>query len=227
MAIAHDADSNTGSNGASSLTWSHTCTGSNLCLIVGINASDETVTTSSVKYNGVSMIFAKRQVNANDGNWAEIWYLANPATGANNVVATFSENMMVMAGAVSLTGVDQTNPLDATAGASGDSNPVTVNITSVADNAWAVDSVQASAQTDTPVVGAGQTSSWIRPQSTSHGMGSYEGPKTPAGSITMSWSNIQVFREWATAVATFKPAAEGGGGGPSITSSKTLLGVGA
>jgi hypothetical protein len=59
--------------------------------------------------------------------------------------------------------------------------------------------------------GGGQTNRWEIETGNSSGAGSHEGPKTPAGSVTMSWSTTN--GAWAISAMSLKPAAEGGGGG--------------
>lgn len=210
MAILFDASSNTSDSSATSLTWDHTCTGADRLLIVGINLHETTDldrVVSGITYNGVALTQAKTQVDDSNNITADLWYLINPASGQNSVVASFvGINLFAVGGAISLTGADQISQPDATNGATGSGNPVTVDITTLNDNCWVVDSIFAFAQSNTPAEGDGQVARWVVPISTSHGFGSSEGPKTPAGLVTMSWSNIQAARDWVTAVASFRPA---------------------
>src|SRR4051794_29203748 len=122
MAIAHDASSDSsGQDGTlvTSLTWSHTCTGSNLVLLVGFVASDGTDADrviQSITYNGVGMTQAVLNDDTARDLTAGIYYLVAPATGAHNIVITFNGGTVTDCGGVgvSFTGVDQSNPLDAT-----------------------------------------------------------------------------------------------------------------
>src|SRR5689334_10397419 len=126
MAIAFDAASgNTDNSGAvTSLTWSHTCTGGALTLVVAVSisqATNGTVTCTGVTYNSVPMT----QVDVADANGAGgrvkvyLFYLPAPATGAHNVVATISGvldgNKQFAGEAQSYTGTDTTNALDSSA----------------------------------------------------------------------------------------------------------------
>ena len=91
-------------SGASSLTWAHTCTGSNLILLVcgGAGSTSAAQTLTGVTYNGATMGAALWSVN--EGTWCSHagFKLANPDTGgAWNVIATFSGNSQIAAIAAS------------------------------------------------------------------------------------------------------------------------------
>lgn len=198
MAIAYD----TQTIGANSTTpVSHTCTGSNRLLIVGVLIGDTTTTVSTLTYNSVSLAQANRRTSTNMG--VELWYLANPASGANNIALTLSAAQDYKIFALSLTGVHQASPLDANNTGTGSTDP-SVSVTTVADNSWVVDIV-ASFGSDL-VVGAGQTqrinTTWLGGDL--YGSASTEGPKTPAGAVTMSWT--QTDSEWVSCAASFAPA---------------------
>jgi len=117
MAIAFDTASN-GTYGATaaSISWSHTCSGSNRLLIVcvgedyAINGGNP---ITGVTYNGVAMTLWKRQLALSSVNYASVWYLVAPATGTNTITVTGSiSNTWELAGcSASYTGVDQTTPL--------------------------------------------------------------------------------------------------------------------
>ena len=120
MAIAFDANSR-GNNNAfhTSLTWSHTCTGSNLVLIVGTSVESDSApntaqTVSGITYNGVALTkIISKYITGNTDNGCELWYLIAPSTGANNVVVTYTGQVDgSFGGALSFTGVDQSNPVD-------------------------------------------------------------------------------------------------------------------
>ncbi|TLX90775.1 MAG: hypothetical protein E6K93_05565, partial [Thaumarchaeota archaeon] len=81
-------------------------TGSNRALIVVVEANNNVAST--ITYNGIPMTKAISSFTSND---AEIWYQANPASGAHNIVVTMAGSTSVIVGAYSLFGVDQTNPI--------------------------------------------------------------------------------------------------------------------
>src|SRR6476619_6975756 len=97
MAVAFDAvgPSSAGAgaagvSGAGALTWSHTCTGSQLLLLVGVGVGGAISdgNTVAVTYNGVSMTdcgAGKIHTNAGTLGFVQLFYLIAPATGANTV----------------------------------------------------------------------------------------------------------------------------------------------
>lgn len=122
MALALDANSR-GNNSAAhtSLTWSHTCTGSELVLYVLTSVESDTgghtaQTVSGITYNTVALTkITSKYVTGDTDNGCEIWRLIAPATGANNIVVTYTGEVDGSFGAgVSFTGADQTDPDEAT-----------------------------------------------------------------------------------------------------------------
>lgn len=112
MAVAFDnavAAQNFGAP-ATTLTWSHTVTGSNPSLFVGFIVLGAVDVVTSVTYNSVALT---RSVAVNDtangdlGNsWLYMYVLPNCATGANNVVITASIPVNPAAVSASYTGTD-------------------------------------------------------------------------------------------------------------------------
>jgi len=211
MAIAHDASSSTTGSSVSSLTFSHTCSGSDRILMVATSVFDDTSqaerTVASVTYNGVSMTRIDRQDAGNIA--AELWYLIAPATGANNVVVTLgATNPFAIAGASSYTGVAQTSPVEANAKASGWSQTATVNVTTIANNSMVVDSTSKYDTTEALSVGADQTSNHNTSVGSGYGIrgASSREAKAAAGSVTMSWTWTTTNRDWAIVAASIKEA---------------------
>lgn len=169
MALAIDATSNSGDlTSVSSATWSHTCTGSNLILIVGANSrgvkSDTNTTVTGVTYNGVAL--TKIRADQIDGSSApdtfrgrsELWYLIAPATGAHNVVVTLTGTVTATGcGAVSFTGAIQgAGAIDAHNGATANTDTTpSVNVTVVASNCYLIDTIYS--RSDTLAKDASQT----------------------------------------------------------------------
>lgn len=218
MAIAFDAASSGQSESGSSLTFSHTCTGSNLLLLVGV-ASNSTNGTdvSGVTYNGVAMTLIGTKASADNETY--LFRLVAPAAGANNVVVSFTEDRIIRAGAVSVTGVNQATPIGATGNASGSGTDITVDVTTDTANSWILDAIASGAgAAHTLTVGAGQTSRWDLNGGANNrrGAGSTE-PTTTTGAYTMNWTS-SVSHVWATFAAEVHEAA--------VTGSKNLLLVG-
>src|SRR5438093_5533048 len=86
--INFDAKSHGTSTSGTSTTVSHTCSGSNLVLLVFAGTHDS-FGASSVAYNSVSLTqVANRSTRADlVGHW---WYLPSPALGAHDIVVTWS-----------------------------------------------------------------------------------------------------------------------------------------
>lgn len=187
MALALDASSgHRTTTTANSLTWAHTNTGSNRILVVGAFTDSGADDITGVTYNAVTMTqVGKRQ--GPTGQWTYLYYLIAPATGANNIVASFTGTADLAGFGISFTGAKQTGQPDASVTNSGASSPGTTTLTTVADNSRAVVIFRA---------GAGwtaSTNSTLVPNTNSGGQqaSDYIGAfytnfdKTPAGSLNM------------------------------------------
>lgn len=145
MAIAFDASATASSNptAGSPQTFSHTCSGTNRILFVGmmVRGGTPAVTVTGVTYAGVSMTQVGTGVNYDSTNSRnQIWYLVNPATGANTVSVSVSGNSgPVSSYSVSYTGASQTGVPDASNTNSSSASNVTSlasSVTTVAANCW-------------------------------------------------------------------------------------------
>lgn len=212
--IAFDAASSCTPVTASSFTWSHTTSGSNRILIVGVALRNNlSQTVSSVAYAGTSLTLIGVQ-NQGTIDRVELWRLVAPATGANNVVVTLSASAKTACGAVSLTGVDQTSPIDQSGFALGTNSTPSVGVTTVANNAWLVDAVaffSTGIGLPSGSAGLGQTERWSGYTETGggainvRGKGSTKGPVTPAGAVVMDWT-LGASTDWAIGAVALKPA---------------------
>jgi hypothetical protein len=172
-------------------------------LIVGVainNTSRQTV--SSVTYGGVSMTQVPGGT-ATQGTLAraELWYLTNPPTGANDVVVTFSANAISRAGAISFTGVNQATPLGTANGANNRTSTATVDVSS-ATNEVVVDVVAMESTSATISAGANQNLGFDSDAGSTNirAGGSYE---AGAGTVTMSWT-ISSSKDWAIVAVPLK-----------------------
>jgi len=222
MAIAFDASSsaNVGSSNNTTLSWSHTCTGSTLVLVVAVGMQAN-VAVSSVTYGGQNLTF---RVSANEsGNTrAELWTLVNPPTGANTVTVTLPSAAFMGGVAHSYTGVDQGTPVGNTASAnsSGNVNSLSLNITS-ATNDVVVDGVAKRNSTENITAGGSQSDAitTITTSGTANNnivVGSSDQPG--AASVTMSWSHSGVTRSYSLTALSLNPV----GVGISVTVFDTL-----
>lgn len=224
MAIAHDASSNAGNSvgTATTFTWSHTCTGSNLLLAVRIvtrsNGGTGNGHPTIVTYNGVSLTEgAHRSPQLGDNptfTYIGIWYLKAPATGANTISVTISEagtGGATYASADSFTGVDQTTPIDSAGGTSSNTGtPVTISVTTVNANAWIVDAAtvnqisgSGTITPNSPQAG-GYTSSLANPATLST---SYQGPIVTPASTTDGYTPSMTIFGYHMAALSLNPAA--------------------
>ncbi len=217
--IAFDAASNSGKKTAvSSYSWSHTCTGGNRLLVVGdghSSSADRTVT--GITYNSDPMASVRSDLGEEGSlNFrSTLYYLIAPDTGSNTVAVTLSDTIgQAAGGAISYTGAKQSSQPDAHNGGKADSTTPTINVTTSADNSWVVSTVVGY------VAGSGQTFTcdnserWSVNIDSSYraaGGSDTNGPKTPAGSQTMSWGNgYGNGIEWAISAASFAPATASG-----------------
>ena len=99
VAFGH-ASSTVNGTGATSRTWAHDCTGDNY-LVVSVNHRNDPG-TSSATYNGTTVPLLETQ-NASF-NFQTFYGLASPASGSNNIVATWTNSTNVGAGGISVNG---------------------------------------------------------------------------------------------------------------------------
>lgn len=234
MAVAFDATANSSGTGVSSLTYSHTCTGSDRVLIVAITWGDTSITgasITSVTYNGVALTQYSTRMGGIGLN--EVWYLIAPATGANNIVVTVTNvvpaeapSSNIVAGSMSFTGVDQTTPLGTAVTAAANSTGPSASVTGVSTNNFIFDSLcvgSAGSTQPTITVNGTQTQRW---QTKIGGAGNRiagagSTKASAVGSVTMSWT-LSAARQWSLIAVEVKEVAV-------VTGSKqrTLMGVGA
>lgn len=116
-AIAFDAVTTDNNNfpTATTLTFSHTTSGSDRLLAVAVRSI--VLTSVSATYNGVAMTVAVSTTPVEGGRFT-LFYLLNPTVGANNVVVTAGITSLIYASSASYTGVLQvdsaTSNLDCT-----------------------------------------------------------------------------------------------------------------
>jgi len=149
------------------------------------------LTVNSITYNGVSM--TQGVAVATSAYWkSQIWYLASPATGSNNVVVTFnsSTDAYLISQAISFSGSNTSSLIGATAtNAYSGASPATCAITTNFNNSIIVDSLllnhnsggitKDATQT---LIGTDYNTTW-----TYNGGSSYY-QKATAGAKTMSWT---------------------------------------
>ncbi len=214
MAIGFD-------NAASGNTTSQTLTlssfvvgaGSDKALFVGVGirgiVSGQNVT--GITWNGSEGFSRVGTQEANGIIAVELWELVNPTAATADIVITLSGSpgSNQIGGVISLTGVDQTTPSEASAQANGSGTSSSVSVTTVTDNAWALDVVNHRNDTDI-TEGGSQTNRWEEAFSTSTIAGGSTDPVSPAAPHAMTWS-WATSHSWAAIAASVKPASAGGG----------------
>ena len=134
ISLAYDATAQGSVAGAPSLTFAHTCTGSNRILVVGVNVSNTSITVSGVTYAGTSMTQITSQDVSTPATRIYLFYLVAPSTGANNVVISTSSSATITASSVSYTGAKQSAQPDASVKAAASS----VSLSVVGSRCWIV-----------------------------------------------------------------------------------------
>lgn len=214
MAVAFDSASE--GTGASPLTIAHTTSGSDRVLYVKVThtSGDSSVTAiTDVTYNGVSCALKFEEVPNRE---CAVYRLVAPATGANNVVVTWTGGSNMYAIVESYTGVDQTTPDDAhtTIDAGGTSAS---GSTSSAVGDMVTDCVVSASGITGLTVGASQTETHQQIGAGTDSMGaSYE---AGAASVTMSWSwtGFSSYGHWRWNIR------QSSGGGPAANDALLVI----
>ena len=184
MAIAFDTSAKTAYvDNVTSLTLSFTTTGSERALVVFVNTVDPTGDIiSGVTYGGTAMTLIDKTVRYTGTNWTYLFYLLNPASGANDIVASFTESSAhAQIFASSYTGVNQT-AIDAQNKNTGTgTTSVTVSITTVADNCWLVGGGAYESG-----ISAGANTVIRQHESLGSGIIDSDGAKSPPGSYSLN-----------------------------------------
>lgn len=218
-ALAVDATANGTSSGSGPFTLSHTVTGSETLLVVGVSHYDSSDTVTGVTYNGVSMTEVPSGSVNNGQYYVDLFYLINPTTGTNNVSVSVSGSVFEIGyGSVSFTGAHQSAPLGTAVTATGSDTTPTATVSS-ASGELVVDTITI-VHSGTLGVGAGQTSRWNAVGTS--GFTKYAGSTEPgAGSVTMSWTN-STSQAWASVAVPIKPSS----GASAVVPTRLLMGVG-
>ncbi len=171
---------------ASSLTASHTCSGNNRLLLVGVAAQ---VVPTAVTYNGVAMTAIDHAI-PDDISWEIYLYgLIAPDSGAHDVVVTMTGAWFIHFVTASYKGVLQTELSDAHLA---DVSPsaqasFTKSLTTTKDNCW----VHCFGVTGTPVPSTGMTQRGIQGFNIS---GDSNGEITPAGLYSMTLTGSGTYK---------------------------------
>lgn len=139
MAIAYDNSSKAfAGNGSGYTNWTHTCTGTNLILLVGIMEGHNTLGVTGITYNGVALTKISN-FSQGSSDTVSLWYLINPTTGTNTIAVTGTNtSSSIYNSAISYTGVKQSGQPDSFNSGSTTGTPLVISTTTIANNTWVV-----------------------------------------------------------------------------------------
>lgn len=203
-AIAFDNKAAATGSVTSSVTFSHTTSGSNRILFVAVTAANGD--TTGVTYSGVAMTKINNTVVDNGVLYTSLWYLIAPATGANNVIVS-TAGTAVVGSSASYTGASQTGQPDAsTTTGSATTASFASSVTSINDNSWTI----ATSRTGNGFTLTGGANTVVRnqPELVQFGAGGLWDSGiniTPAGASTLTVTCTSQFFGGAI-MASFKPA---------------------
>lgn len=186
MSIALDLDTDFTSFGnVSSFTFSHTCSGSERLLLVGVANNNSSVTsTLTATYNGVAMTFLLHSVTGSETRSCDFFGLLAPDTGTHDVTVTKGAQTSTefYAGATSFTGVLQSTPIAHDIGSgnntAGTSTSSTTTLVTSVDGCWAYLVFAKNGTT-------ANSNSIILSNVSGRGAATSNGPITPIGTYTM------------------------------------------
>lgn len=185
-----------GSTQATSASWSHTCSGTDRAVVVGVvvgsNGNDD-LRIASVTYDGSAMTsLGKVHSNNQTAGYVELFGLLNPPTGAKSVAVTLAPNSgTISAGSISVTGAGS---FGTAWGAYGPSGGPTITLTGTTSGNLIVD----VAGTGAGFTGSGQTGRWLKNTNTDSAAGNgAQSTAAAGGSVTMSYTDISDW--WAIA----------------------------
>ncbi|MCA9145020.1 MAG: DUF4347 domain-containing protein, partial [Planctomycetales bacterium] len=192
--------------GDTSDTFSHTTSGADRLLLVGISfGNDKETSVLSVTYNGTALQLVGTKDNADTSSArVEIWSLIAPDLGAHNVTVNYSDNKHEGAtiGAMSFNGVDQTVALGAFASSQGNSGALSTTIASRSGEiVFGVAAFDSNSDVNF-APGAGQTEQWDAFQERANGTGTTE---AGAASVVTSWTTPSTGK-WAVGGVSIKEA---------------------
>jgi len=164
---------------------------------------------TGVTYNGAGATLIDSRQDAFN-RWSYVYRLTAPATGGNNVVVSLSSSTGVAAISQSYTGCAQTGVPDSSTTNVASIAAVSMTTTTIADNAWLVS-----------FLGGGRSVSGVSGGVQRRYQGgaadqlySYDsnGPKTPAGSATISATQASSPSSYVTFTISLAPVASGPSG---------------
>ena len=209
MAIAFDASTDGGTATATSFTWSHTNTGSNLILFVGLLSQADPGLITGITYAAAAMD-AVNEIVPQANETIYLFLKMAPASGANNVVASASSSVTMYGDSTSYTGAAQTDQPDAQFAETEVTATKTTSVTTIADNCWLTGFARNGA------MAAGTATTMRAGINNTVGAMDSNGAKSPAGSYSLQ--TTQTSASTGHCIASFAPAA-------AATAIKTVNGL--
>ena len=201
LSLAVDATTS-GTTLTTNFSLSHTTSGTDRLMLVGVSMHFDNGSVTALTYNGVSLSFVGARADALARSRVEIWAMVAPPTGTHSLAVTFASGRAGVVGAMTFTGVNQATPYGAFSSAQG--NSATASLTGVASAAGefvfgVVNHHQGTALTPT---GTGQNEYWDRVAENANGGGTLQ---AGAASVNLSWS-LSGSEKWAVGALAIKPA---------------------
>lgn len=189
-------------------------------MVVGIAIDDDSTNdVTAVTYNGDTLteIGAVNHSSGGDGR-VELWYMVSPDSGTHTVQATVTTSSdEATGGAITLTGVDQSSPVNVHGGTSGSfsSDLISQSLITTVPNTWLVDIVTSDSNLGS-TAGGSQTERWDETPNAGFESAASTRAVSTATTTTQSWTNANA-SGGALYAAAFKPATLPGGGGETST----------
>jgi hypothetical protein len=189
-AISFDSGAGSSAGTASSLSWTHTVSGSNTILQVCLY-SESTTLSAAPTYNGTSMTLVTSETE-NSNRHLYDYILVNPSNGSHTVSASFSGSGFVAGGSTSYDGALQSGQPDAYNGTTGGvgSTGLATSVTTATNNDWIIGCASSGGDMGQAYTGTNAFASAVREQpSIALGFFDTNSPVTPAGATTVGFSN--------------------------------------
>lgn len=203
-AIAFDAATAGGSTTATSFSYSHTCTGSNGYLLVGVTGDlTPSDVITGVTYAGIAMTLINKVTGSGSVRSTYLFGLAAPATGSHSVVISASASTFIGSLAASYTGVKgSTTPDNSGTGVNASTASFSKSLTPVSDKAMVIGFFKNDVSD--PTAGASTT---LRAHQATGGMGMCDSgtPVSPAASTTLTLAASGA-TAWSGHIVSLAPA---------------------
>lgn len=197
----------TGSSISDTITISHTTSGSNRLMLVGVSVVEDpngAPAVSTITYNSTPLAPAGMRASSDGFSRDEIWYLIAPAMGTHDVVVTLAGVPdAATAGVMTFEGVNQSTPLGPLASDIGDSSSGSVDITSAPDELVFGAMVLESSSNDNLIPDGSANEEWDLFQSpATNGGGSTDAGAGPTVAVSWSWGGAD---KWVIGGVSIKP----------------------